>query len=166
MNDSIFEITPGFLDKKEACQALNISLASLNRAMARKELGYFQMTSKGKVLFTENSLRQFLEAKRFIPSKGVVTSREQLQLAMKILEFAKRFHKVHEDIQQLDSMKATPKYKQISEDKKIKFLTIYNSLKDEEINLLGQIETLKERGEKLLKRMDDHETKRQRMQKE
>lgn len=150
---------PGFLTKAEACEVLNISLASLNRAMARKELDYFQMTPKGKVLFTEDSLRTFLELKRFTPSKNVVTSREQLQLAMKILNLVKRFHKIQGDLKELDSMKATPKYKQISEDKKIKFLEIYNSLKDEEKLLLVEIQSLKQRGEKLL-RMDDRETKR------
>ena len=159
MYETIFEITPGFLDKKEACLALRISLASLNRALARKELDYFQMTPKGKVLFTEDSLRKFLELKRFTPSKGVVTSREQLQLAMEILSFVKKIHKIQGDLKELEAMKATPKYQQISEDKKIKFLEIYNSVKNEEILLLVEIQSLKQRGEKLL-RMDDGETKR------
>lgn len=163
--DDVFLREPGFLTKVEACHALRISLASLNRAMSRKELEYFQMTEKGKVLFTEKSLREFLELKRFTPSKRVVTSREQLQLAMKILNLIKQLNKTNENIRQLDVMKASPKYQRMSAVKEIKFLGIYDSVKNEKNLLVNEIKVSEERAKKLL-RVDDCETKSMQTRKE
>lgn len=150
--DDVFLREPGLLDKVEACEALNISIASLNRAIANKEIAYFKLTPKGKVLFASQALRDFLKQRKFTPSPGVVTTREELRVSLEALSLVKKFEKVEDELKQLEAIKQHKNFKRLNEDKEFEILNMEYKLRDEKNTILVNIRALKERGTKLLQK--------------
>lgn len=150
--ESVLLREPGLLDKAEACEALNISIASLNRAIANKEIAYFKLTPKGKVLFTSQALKDFLEQRKFTPSPGVVTSREELRVSLEALNLVKKFEKVEDELRQIEAIKEHKNFKRLDELKQTEILDMDCKLRDERNTILVNIRALKERGERLLQK--------------
>lgn len=150
--DDVLLREPGLLDKAEACEALNISLASLNRAIANKEIAYFKLTERGKVLFASQALKDFLEQKQFTPSPGVVTSREELRVSLEALSLVKKFEKVEDELKQLEAIKQHKNFKRLDDNKQIEILEMDYKLRDEKNTILVNIRALEERGKSLLQK--------------
>lgn len=79
---------PEFLTREEVAKVLRISLSTVDRAIASKELEHFQV-GKRRVLFTKESIMKFLRLKRYEPEKRVVLSSGELDYRLKLLEIKK-----------------------------------------------------------------------------